>query len=146
MTTNFQQNYYLFSIILGIGQVKIISGPSAPARTGQRPSTAAMTGQGVGRCSHMTNYIHVLHIRSYKIYRRGRGRGPKIVLQVNTKYCSQSIQHGPPPLYWGMSHDHCPPYQQKHSFNYQLQISQLNKCLLTILMMILLVRYYFIYI
>ena len=37
MTTNFQQNYhYLFSIILELGQVKTISGPSAGARKGYR--------------------------------------------------------------------------------------------------------------
>ena len=37
----------IFSIVLGLGQVKTISGPRAAARM---PSTAARTGQGAERC------------------------------------------------------------------------------------------------
>ena len=42
-----------------------IRGPNGVAMTGYRgPSDAPKTGQEAGRCSYMTNYIYVLHMRS----------------------------------------------------------------------------------
>ena len=98
MTIYFSANLLLFIFCyLGLGQVKILSGPSAAARMGQGaercchglgylrqflgralrlrqamwPSAAARTGQGARRCGHVVNYILVLHIRfMYKIDRR----------------------------------------------------------------------------
>ena len=69
---------------LGLDQVKTISGPSAAARTGQGAGRRDQDRLGAERCGHMTNYIHLIRIRSmYKIYRRG-GRGQKIVFQEIT--------------------------------------------------------------
>ena len=74
---------------------KIISGPSAAVRTGWEPSAAARMGQGVGHCDHMTNYIHVLHMRSmYKIDRRGRGSNNRILGSYsNRKYNINVVVH-----------------------------------------------------
>ena len=60
-----------------------IRGPNGVAMTGYRgPSDAPKTGQEAGRCSYMTNYIYVLHMRCmHKVDRTGGGGEiPKIVL------------------------------------------------------------------
>ena len=69
-------------------------------RLGQsrRPSAAARTGKGAGRCGRMINNVHVKHMRSmYKIDRRGVQTWNhrfflKITLTSNRNpYCTQII-------------------------------------------------------
>ena len=91
---------YIFIVRLGplaflgralrLGQAR---GPSAAARTGLGAEHRGWERLGAGRCSHMTNYIHVLHMRSMYKIDRIRGGGPnKIVLQEITAFWNLEIE------------------------------------------------------
>ena len=72
---NLFQKKYIYLVLFN-GYVRLIQFMGRALRLGQAKGAECCGYEGVWRCGHMSNYIHVLHMRCmYKMDRRGGGRG-----------------------------------------------------------------------